>query len=62
MYKLALGAIEPPIQWVLEALSQQIKQLEHEVDHPSSFTDEVKKMWSHTSTPPYVFTAWCSLK
>jgi hypothetical protein len=38
----------------------QIGSGAHPASYPSSA--EVKNVWSHTSTPPYVFMAWCSVK
>jgi hypothetical protein len=31
-------------------------------DHSSPSSAEVKNAWSCTSTPPYVFMAWCLVK
>jgi hypothetical protein len=50
--RTALGTIQPPIQWVLGALSLVVKQLGHEVDHSPPSSAEVKNAWSYTSTPP----------
>jgi hypothetical protein len=33
-----------------------------EADHSPLSTAEVKKVWSYTSTPQYVFTTWCIVK
>jgi hypothetical protein len=33
-----------------------------ENDHTSPPTPEVKKVWSYTSTPPYIFVLWFWLK
>jgi len=33
--RLALGPIQPPVKWVVEVLSPEIKQPGHEADHPS---------------------------
>jgi hypothetical protein len=46
---------QPPIQWVLGALSSGVKRLEHEADHSPSSSAEVRKMWISISTPPYAF-------
>jgi hypothetical protein len=59
---MALGPSQPPIQWVLGALSLGIKQLGHEADHSPPPSAEVKNAWSYTSTPQYVFMAWCLVK
>jgi hypothetical protein len=55
--KLALGPTQPPIQWILGALSPRIKRQGREVDHSLPTCAEVKKMWIYTSTPPYIFMA-----
>jgi hypothetical protein len=52
-----LGFTQPPIQWVLGALSPGVKRLGREADHSSLASAEVKKTWIYTSTPPYAFTA-----
>jgi hypothetical protein len=39
-----------------------VKRREREADHSPPSSNEVKNAWSHTSTPPYVFMAWCSVK
>jgi hypothetical protein len=53
----ALGSTQPPIQWVLGALSPGVKQPGHEVDRSPPTSAEVKKMWLYISTPPYAFMA-----
>jgi hypothetical protein len=60
--RTALGPIQPPIQWAPGALSLGVKQLEYEADHSPPSSAEVKNEWSYTSTPQYVFTAWCLVK
>jgi hypothetical protein len=59
---MILGPTQPPIQWVPGALCLGIKLPAREADHspPSSF--EVKIAWRYTSTPQYVFMAWCPVK
>jgi hypothetical protein len=42
----ALGSTQPPIQWVLEALSPEVKRSGREADHSSPGSIEIKKMWS----------------
>jgi hypothetical protein len=54
-----LGSIQPPIQWIREALSPEVKRPEREADHAPPASAEVKKMWIYTSTPTYAFMAWC---
>jgi hypothetical protein len=53
----ALGPIQPPIQWVLDALSPEVKRPGREADHSPPSSAEVKNAWSYTSTPQYVFMA-----
>jgi hypothetical protein len=48
----------PPIQWVPGNLSPELKRPGREGDH-SPTSAQVKKTWTYTSTPPYVFMAWC---
>jgi hypothetical protein len=43
-FRLALGSIQPPIQWVPGALSLGVKQPRHETDHLPPANAEVKKM------------------
>jgi hypothetical protein len=52
-----LGSTQPPIQWVSGALSPAVKRPEREAEHSPPTSDEVKKTWVYTSTPPYVFMA-----
>jgi hypothetical protein len=52
-----VGHAQPPIQWVLVALSKGVKQPRHEADHSPSTSAKVKKMWIYTFTPPtHIFT------
>jgi hypothetical protein len=60
--RTALKPTQPPIQWVLEALSLGLKRQGHETDHSPPSSAEVKNAWSYTSTPQYVFMAWYSVK
>jgi hypothetical protein len=50
-----LGPTQPPIQWVLGALSLGVKRLGCEADHSVPTSAEVKNTWIYTSTPPYTF-------
>jgi hypothetical protein len=43
----ALESTQPPVQWVLG-----VKRPGHEADRSPPTSDEVKKMWMYTSTPP----------
>jgi hypothetical protein len=47
-----LGSTQPPIQWVLGALSLGAKRPGREADHTPPSSAEVKNAWSYTSTPP----------
>jgi hypothetical protein len=47
-----LGLTQPPIQWVLGAVSPGVKQQEREADHSPTSSAEVKNSWSYTSTHP----------
>jgi hypothetical protein len=44
------------------ALSLGVKRPGSEADHSPSTRAEVKNAWSYTSTPQYVFMAWCLVK
>jgi hypothetical protein len=48
---LAMGPIQPPIQWVPWAFPLGLKQLGHKADHPSPSGAKVKSAWSYMSTP-----------
>jgi hypothetical protein len=51
----ALGTTQPPIQWV-----PGVKRLGPEADHSPPASAEIKNSGAIcTSTPPYVFKAWC---
>jgi hypothetical protein len=54
-YELAVG----PLHLVPGAVSPGIKRPRREADHSTSSSADVKNTWIYTSTPPYVFTAWC---
>jgi hypothetical protein len=56
------GATQHPLQWVQGALSLGIKRPERKADHSPPSSAEVKNAWSYTSTPQYVFMAWCLVK
>jgi hypothetical protein len=60
--RTALGHSQPPIQWVPGALSLGVKRPGREADNSPPSSVEVKNAWSYTSTPQYVFMAWCSVK
>jgi hypothetical protein len=46
----ALGPTQPPIQWVLGALSLGVKRPWCEADHSPPPNAEVKNMWSYAFT------------
>jgi hypothetical protein len=54
---LALMSTQPPTQWVPGAFSPGVKRSAREADYSPPSSDEVKKMWIYTSTPPCVFMA-----
>jgi hypothetical protein len=56
-YKLALGPIQPHIQWVPETLSPGENRPGREAERSPPSTAEVKNAWSYTSTHPYTFIA-----
>jgi hypothetical protein len=64
LFRPALRAAQPPIQWVTQAPSLEVKRPEREAYHSPPTSAEVKKTWIYTSTPPYVFigatSAWYS--
>jgi hypothetical protein len=53
--RLALGSIQPPIQWIPRDLSSVIKRPRREADHSHPACAKVNKIWVYTSTPPYAF-------
>jgi hypothetical protein len=44
------------------ALSLGMKRPGREADDSPPSSAEIKNAWSYTSTPPYVFMAWCVVK
>jgi hypothetical protein len=52
----------PRNQWVPWALPPGVKRPERNADHSFPSSTEVKNSRSYTSTPQYVFTAWCLVK
>jgi hypothetical protein len=50
------------IQWVPGAVSLGVKRLRREADHLPPASAKVKKMWTYTFTPPYVFMAYLSTR
>jgi hypothetical protein len=43
-------------------LSLGVKRTRREADHSPHLVPRSKNAWSYTSTPQYVFMAWCSVK
>jgi hypothetical protein len=50
------------IQWLVGALSPQVKRPGREDDHSLPSNIEVKNTWNYSSTPLYVSMAWCLIK
>jgi hypothetical protein len=48
----ALVPKNPPVNWVLGALSPGVKWPRREADHSPPASAEVMKTWLYTSTPP----------
>jgi hypothetical protein len=57
-----LGPTQPPVQGVLGALFLGVKLLGHEVYCSLPSSTKIKNVWCHTSTPPYIYMAWCIIK
>jgi hypothetical protein len=57
----ALRPTQSPRQWVARTLSVVVKRPGREADHSPPSTAEVNA-WSYTSTLPYAFMAWCTVK
>jgi hypothetical protein len=51
-----------PMHWVPGTLSLGVKRSGREADHSPLSSAEVNNAWSYTSTPQYVFMAWCLVK
>jgi hypothetical protein len=60
-FRPALGLTQPPIQWVLGALSVGVKRQGRETDHSPPSSERSKNAWRYTSTPQYAFMARCSV-
>jgi len=56
------GPTQPPIQWVPGAASLGLERPGREADHSPPSRAEIKNACSYTSTPQYVFMAWCLIK
>jgi hypothetical protein len=55
----ASGPTQPPIQRIPAALFPGVKRPGREAYHSHPSSDDVKNACSYTSTPSYVFMAWC---
>jgi hypothetical protein len=55
----ALEPTQPPVQWVPETLSVEVKRPGREADNSPSSNAEVKECVELYPTPQYVFMAWC---
>ena len=64
-----LSGLQPRVQWVLGAVSPEVKQLGHKADLSSPSSVRIKNDWSYTSPPlctlmactETTFTAWESV-
>jgi hypothetical protein len=54
-----LGSTQHPIQWVPGDVSPGGWQPGREANHSPSASAEFKKIWIYTSTPQYIFVAYC---
>jgi len=59
---LFVGPTNPPIQYVPEAFTSEVKGPAHKAGHSLPPSAEVKSAWSYTSIPQYVFVPWCLVK
>jgi hypothetical protein len=53
--RLALGSTQPPIQWVLGAISREAKRLGPEADNSPPTSAEVKKTLMYTISPIHLY-------
>jgi len=59
---MALRPTQPPILWVPGAIPPGVKWLGNEAHNSPPSGAQVKNAWTYTSTPLYVFMAWCLVK
>jgi len=59
MSRLALGHTQPPSQWYWRLFPLGVKCPGYEADHSLPSVAEVKNALNYTSTPQYIFMAWC---
>jgi hypothetical protein len=50
------------VQWILGSLTPRVKRPGREAAHSPPFSVEVKECVELSSTPQYVFMAWCLVK
>jgi hypothetical protein len=60
--RMALRPTQLPIQREIGVISLGVKEPGRETDHSSPSSAEIKNVWSYTSTPQFVFMAWCLVK
>jgi hypothetical protein len=59
---VALGPIQPPIQWTAGDLTPGVKRTGREANHKPLYSADVKNAWNYTSSPQYIFMASCLIK
>jgi hypothetical protein len=64
LHRVQIGSVALPASYLMSTgdLSPRVKRTAREADHTAPSSAEIKHTWSYTSTPPYIFTAWCLLK
>jgi hypothetical protein len=62
LYNDALSVAEMSRLMRSGALFLGVKRQGRQADHSPPSSAEVENVWSCTSTPPYVFRAWCLIK
>jgi hypothetical protein len=60
--KESLWPTQPSSHWVPGALTPVLKRLGCVVDLSPPSSAEDKNTWNYTSTPQFVFMAWCLIK
>jgi hypothetical protein len=58
----SLEPTQPTVHLVPGVLSLRAKRPNRETHHSRASSTEVKITWIYTSSPPYVFIAWCLVK
>jgi hypothetical protein len=62
VFKPVLVSTQPPIKWVLGAISPAVKRSGHEANHSSPSRSEAKNAWSYVFTLQYDFMVLCLAK